>query len=86
MSAAVQRMQGLIADGHVDDLSREAHRLKGGLLALGFTRPGGLCATLEDEGDRLTEMERGAIVQRLCAAWARLCEWQQTRARSSAVK
>jgi len=85
MSAAVPRMQGLIADGHVDDLSREAHRLKGGLLALGFTQPGGLCATLEDEGDRLTETERGAIVQRLCSAWARLREWQQTRARSSAV-
>ena len=85
MSAAVQRMQGLIADGHVEDLSREAHRLKGGLLALGFSRPGGLCATLEDEGDRLTEMERGAIVQRLREACASLREWQQMRA-SSAMK
>jgi HPt (histidine-containing phosphotransfer) domain-containing protein len=85
MSAAVQRMQGLIADRHVEDLSRDAHRLKGGLLALGFSRPGGLCATLEDEGDRLTELERAAIVERLSEACAGIRKWQQTRA-SSAMK
>jgi PAS domain S-box-containing protein len=86
MATAVQRMEGWIGDEHVGDLRLEAHRLKGGLMTLGFGRLGASCATLEDEAGRLTEVDRNAIVQRLRAARANLREWQRARTASSAME
>jgi PAS domain S-box-containing protein len=86
MDAALQRMQQLTATECAEQLSREAHRLRGGSMALGFGQFGALCETLEDTADRCTETERSEIVQRLKAAYADVEEWCRKRRDSSSMK
>jgi HPt (histidine-containing phosphotransfer) domain-containing protein len=86
MEAAVQRMQQLTATEDVEDLSREAHRLRGGSMALGFGHLGALCETLEDTADRCTVFERNEIVRQIKAACADIREWRRNNRASSPMK
>ena len=85
MEAAVQRMQDLTATECAVDLSREAHRLKGGSMALGLGEVGALCQALEDTADSCTVNQRNEIVQRLKSACADIREWRRRSRRSSST-
>jgi HPt (histidine-containing phosphotransfer) domain-containing protein len=84
MEGAVQRMQDLTATECAEDLGREAHRLRGGSMALGLGHVGALCEELEDTADR-TVIERNEIVQRLKIACADIREWRRRWCQSSST-
>jgi CheY-like chemotaxis protein/HPt (histidine-containing phosphotransfer) domain-containing protein len=85
MEAAVQRMQELTATECAEDLSREAHRLRGGSMALGLAHVGALCEELEDTADR-TVIERSEIVQRLKIACTDIRGWRRRWRQSSSTE
>jgi HPt (histidine-containing phosphotransfer) domain-containing protein len=67
------------ADGAVDDIAAEAHRLKGSSRLLGFTQIGALCVVLEESAARHDISNRTTVVTRLREAYAYVCQWHRAQ-------
>jgi CheY-like chemotaxis protein/HPt (histidine-containing phosphotransfer) domain-containing protein len=67
------------ADGAVDDIAAEAHRLKGSSRLLGFTQIGELCVVLEESAARHDIANRTTVVTRLREAYADVCQWHRAQ-------
>jgi PAS domain S-box-containing protein len=72
------------AEGPLDDLVSEGHRLKGSSQLLGFTTIGALCAALEVQARGLGAAERTDLVVRLKQAYADVHEWSRRRSGQAA--
>jgi HPt (histidine-containing phosphotransfer) domain-containing protein len=76
--ASVLIVERGIANNAMEDVRREAHRLKGSSLMLGFMRLGALYTWLEDEAERHTQTEREHVVEQLKTACADVRRWVET--------
>ena len=66
--------RGISSDA-MEEVRREAHRLKGSSLMLGLVRLGGLYAWLEDDADRHTQTECEQVVEQLKTVCADVRRW-----------
>jgi PAS domain S-box-containing protein len=76
--ASVLIMERAISSDAIEEVQREAHRLKGSSLMLGLTRMGTLCAWLEQHAGQHTRAEREQVLRRLKALCADLRRWYET--------
>jgi CheY-like chemotaxis protein len=76
--ASVLIMERAISSDAIEEVPREAHRLKGSSLMLGLTRMGTLCAWLEQHAGQHTRAEREQVLRRLKALCADLRRWYET--------
>ena len=75
--ASMLVMERAISSDAIEDLQREAHRLKGSSLILGLVRLGGLCAWLEDDAGRHTQTERTQVLLQLRTVCADVRRWYE---------
>jgi CheY-like chemotaxis protein/HPt (histidine-containing phosphotransfer) domain-containing protein len=75
--ASIPVMERAISSDAIEDLRREAHRLKGSSLVLGLTRMGALCAWLEDDAGRRTQTERTEVLLQLRTVCADVRRWYE---------
>ena len=73
--ASVLVMERGISSDAIEDVRREAHRLKGSSLMLGLGRLGALCAWLEDDAGRHTQTEREQVLLQLRTVCADVRRW-----------
>jgi CheY-like chemotaxis protein/HPt (histidine-containing phosphotransfer) domain-containing protein len=73
--ASVLVVEQGIANDAMEDVRREAHRLKGSTLMLGLMRLGALYTWLEDDAHRHTQTEREQVVQQLKTVCADVRRW-----------
>jgi CheY-like chemotaxis protein/HPt (histidine-containing phosphotransfer) domain-containing protein len=75
--ASLQVMERAISSDAIEDLQREAHRLKGSSLILGLGQLGALCAWLEDDAGRHTRTERTQVLLQLRTVCADVRRWYE---------
>ena len=75
--ASMLVMERAISSDAIEDLQREAHRLKGSSLILGLVRLGALCAWLEDDAGRHTQTERTQVLLQLRTVCADVRRWYE---------
>ena len=78
-NTSIKAISHRAADGAVEDVAAEAHRLKGSSRLLGFTRVGALCAVLEETAAKLDTADRTAVAAQLRKAYADVREWCRRR-------
>ena len=79
--ASIATMQGCLEDDQIEELKQVAHRLRGASMTLGFARLGALCATLEEEGERYSSIQRHDVLERMRDVCEDMRVWVRRRSR-----